>query len=175
MYIQDIECCPLYRQRLQIACIIALGGMNENIQVSTLHTDQQTSHDYVCKELPLQQHIIRIASCEATYSGRQICPVFQALHQDRQWKGLMTVLQLAFCIIMHCLIAFRAPEAWCCRCNLVLIGYCCRIPDQADAAFLPPVGRLHMQRVLGMINTDAWQSSKDTLLTSAEWVLHVQQ
>ena len=70
----------------------------------------------------------------------------------------MIVLQLAFCIIVHGLIAFCAPEAWCCRRILVLIGDLCSISGKANAAFLPPVGCLHMQVLLGNLNASGSQS-----------------
>lgn len=57
----------------------------------------------------------------------------------------MTVLQLALCIIVHCFVAFCAPETRRHRCILVFIGdLCCKSGD-AYAALLPPVRSLHRQ------------------------------
>ena len=80
------------------------------------------------------------------------------LDQDRKWKDLVIVLQFASCIIVHRLVAFCAPEAWRCWCVLVLIGDLRRIPGNADAAFLPSIGSLHMQQMVGTLSTGIWQT-----------------
>lgn len=64
-------------------------------------------------------------------------------HSHRKRKDYVIVLQRSPGVIVHCFIAFRAPEPWRYSCILVLIGDLCRVSSNTDAALLPPVGSLH--------------------------------